>query len=120
LALALTAIVLLRQRYSCVIPTEHVRFFLLCVLFLFGFVGFVAEVVSAYLARSGAAGLRLRIATVAAGLFIYAAIGGIAWIVNPVPSDQEDDAPYRATLSIFWSAGLLQETGAYSNYACGY
>ena len=126
LTLALTAIVLLRQWYNCMIPRElvgfreRVAFWPLCVLFIFGFVGFIAEVAWAYLARSRSAGLRLRIVTVAAGVVVYATIGGIAWSVNPTPSDLEHDASSRAILSVFWSAGFLQETGAYSNHGCGY
>ena len=120
LALALTAIVLLRQRYSCMIPTGSILFFLLCVLFLLGFVELMAEVAWACLSHAGRACWRLRIITLAAGFVVYATIGGIAWTVNPVPRDQEHDTSYRAILSFFWSAGFLQETGAYSNVGCGY
>jgi len=102
------------------IPRENVAFWLLCALFIFGSVGFIAEVAWAYLSRSKPTGLRLRIVTVAAGLVVYATIGGIAWSVNPVPSDLEHNTRSRAILSFFWSAGFLQETGAYSNHTCGY
>jgi len=102
------------------IPTGSIAFFLLCALFLLGFVGLVSEVAWAFATRAGISGLRPRIATVAMGFAVYATLGGLAWMLNPVPSDQEHDAPYRATLSIFWSAGFLQETGAFSDHACGY
>jgi len=120
LALALTAVVLLRQRYGCMIPPGSILFFLLCVLFLVSFVELIAEVAWVCLSRARRACWRLRIITLAASLVVYATIGGIAWTVNPVPRDQEHDTSYRAILSFFWSAGFLQETGAYSNVGCGY
>jgi hypothetical protein len=120
LALTVTALLLLRETYTCVIPTGSIAFFLFCVLFFLGFVGLISEVTWAFASRSGVSGLRPRIATIVMGLAVYATLAGIAWMFNPVPSDQEHDAPYRATLSIFWSAGFLQEAGALSDYACGY
>jgi len=44
----------------------------------------------------------------------------IAWLVNPVPVDTQDDAIYRILLSAFWPIGLLVETGNLSAYSCGY
>jgi len=113
--------VALSERYDCTIPVGiFTLFYALTVVFMAGFVWAVSEVAWAFTARVTASILSARLTALAVGVVVYLAIAGIAWLMNPVPHDARHDAPYRAVLSVFWSAGFLQEAGHYSDYSCGY
>jgi len=118
-ALGVAAFMLLRHRYTCMIPMEN-TFWLLCALFVVGFVGFVAECSWACLRLARPATVGLRAATFGMALLAYVAVAAVVWGRHPTPSDQRRDVSVHATLAGFWSAGLLMETGAYSTVSCGY
>ncbi|MBI4570595.1 MAG: hypothetical protein HY723_01495 [Chloroflexi bacterium] len=106
----------------CVIPTdgEFFRFFVLPALFFVGAVWLAGELVGVVLA--GARVPRVAAAPVAlvAGISLYVAVAGAVWFVNPVPADNADNIAIRALMSFFWSAGILQETGNFNSFSCGY
>ncbi len=119
IAVGTTAFLLIRERYTCTVPTgsESFVFAGLAIAFMLAFVWLVADILSS-LARRLAG--RALIGSVVVAVLLYSLIAGIAWSYNPTPHDQSADAGTRAILSVFWSAGFLQESGHFSNYSCGY
>jgi hypothetical protein len=110
----------LADRYTCTLPVGvFTAFYALCMVFLVGFVWAVAEVARVITSRRKGAGPATP-AAIAVGLTVYLGIAAIAWTMNPVSSDDRHDASARAVLSVFWSAGFLQESGHYSDHSCGY
>ena len=83
--------------------------------FLIGFVWLMSEVAS--LSFPGWP----RSLTVLVGLLTYAAIGAGFWIADPATAVKDNPGTeFRLVMSVDWSAGILLEAGAFSDYSCGY
>jgi len=113
--------VALRQVYHgwCVVPNE-IGFVILPVVFLAGFVWLVAELSYPLTTPLTQAAARRRLAAVASGIMLYAAIAGFTWSLDPTPDGDGGYPEYRGLLSAFWSVGMLVETGNFSSHSCGY
>ena len=122
LAVALTAgsFLALYERYegSCMMPESYpalASFAVISSPFIFGFVWTVSEFVHLLNPRWSWA------LAISVGLIAYAAIGAGVWITDPRTAlEDSPGADFRLVMSSDWSAGLLLEAGAFSDYSCGY
>jgi hypothetical protein len=122
LALAAGSFYSLRELYygSCVIPGYQWHwplFYMLPALFAVAAIWFGSElarlVTPAFVKRSTSWAI-----AIAASMLAYVAIAGVVWVMDPTPK-RPFDFPYRGFMSVFWSLGILMESGNFDEHACG-
>ena len=111
-------------RGVCIMPfvdclSAVIWFFVLPALFLASFVWLLSELTYPMALSTGARPAQARLFSVGAGLLVYAIVGYIVWLGSPVPRYPPWETAYRAIFSVFWSVGVLVETGNFKTYACG-
>lgn len=131
IALTVASFAALRNRYHgwCIIPnwpgygssdlTDFLLFLIFPTLFLIGFIWAFSELVYPWLLLKGMRRPDARWLSIALGLAIYTAVGFAAWWLEPLPYDDRTTG-VRAFISVFWSVGVLFETGNFSQLSCGY
>lgn len=119
-ALAAGSFLALYERYegSCMMPESYPALAAFAVIsspFILGFVWTVSEFVHLLNPRWSWT------LAISVGLTAYAATGAGVWITDPRTTlEDSPGADFRLVMSIDWSAGLLLEAGAFSDYSCGY
>jgi hypothetical protein len=114
------AFLALYERYegSCMMPESYpalAAFAAVSSPFIFGFVWAVCELVRLLRPRSSL------LFGICVGLIAYAAIAAGVWMADPRTAlEDSPGADFRLVMSVDWSAGLLLEAGAFSDYSCGY
>ncbi len=128
-AVAAAAFAVLRWggHFTCIIPFEYEQqplplllFFLLPVVFAFGFVWLISEITLPFIAASGRRATSARLWAILCGLIAYAAVGVAGYAISPkLPGDLLWQEGYREIVWALWPIGMLVMSGNYSNYHCG-
>lgn len=110
---------------DCIIPFEPplalLLFFLLPVVFAFGFVWFISEITLPFIAELGGRAAPARLQAILCGLIVYAAVGVAGYAISPkLPGGLVHQEGYREIVWTIWPVGMLVMSGNFSNTECGY